>query len=78
MKKLLIKFCQFLTKNMLIRIFILSIITLISAIIANFYELAEKIMLVCILLLTIIAIIFIIYAWIINPIRRLIDKKNKK
>jgi len=78
MKKLLIKICQFLTKNMLIRIFILSIITLISAIIANFYEPAENIMLACILLLTIIAIIFIIYAWIINPIRRLIDKKNKK
>ena len=67
---------QLLVKNTLTQITVLSIITVISALVYNFYEPAYYVMLVSIILLTIIAVVFILFAWIINPIKRFLNKKK--
>tara|TARA_R110001592_G_scaffold349462_1_gene644748 strand:- start:602 stop:853 length:252 start_codon:yes stop_codon:yes gene_type:complete len=69
---------QLLIKNTLTQIVVLSVITVISALVSNIYDPAYYVMLVSILLLTIIALVFILFAWVINPIKRFLNKKNKK
>lgn len=69
---------QFLIKNTLTQIMVLGIIMIVSSIISPYYEPAYYVMLVSIILLTIIALVFILFAWIINPIKRFFNKKNKK
>ena len=69
---------QLLVKNTLTQITVLSVITVISALISNVYEPAYYVMLTSIILLTIIALVFILFAWVINPIKEFLNKKNKK
>ena len=69
---------QLLVKNTLTQITVLSAITVISALISNVYEPAYYVMLASIILLTIIALVFILFAWVINPIKEFLNKKNKK
>jgi len=68
---------QLLVKNTLTQITVLSVITVISALISNVYEPAYYVMLTSIILLTIIALVFILFAWVINPIKEFLNKKIK-
>jgi hypothetical protein len=69
-------FVQLLIKNTITQIVVLSIITVISSLLTNYFDWAYYVMIAAMGLLALIAVVFIIYAWIINPIREYL--KNKK
>jgi hypothetical protein len=69
---------QLLVKNTLTQIMVFGSIMIVSAILSNYFDWAYYIMVGSILLLSLIAVIFIISAWVINPIKNLMKKKNEK
>lgn len=69
-------FTQLLIKNTITQVIVLSVIALISSILTNYFDWAYYVMTVSLGLLTLIALIFIVFAWVINPIREYL--KNKK
>lgn len=68
---------QLLIKNTLTQIIVLGIIMIVSAILSSYSDIAYYSMLVSTGLLTLIAITYILFAWVINPIIKII-KKNKE
>jgi len=69
-------FVQLLIKNTITQIVVLSIITVISSLLTNYFDWAYYVMIAAMGLLALIAVVFIVSAWIINPIREYL--KNKK
>jgi hypothetical protein len=68
---------QLLIKNTLTQIIVLGSIMIVSAILSSYSDIAYYSMLVSTGLLTLIAVTYILFAWVINPIIKII-KKNKE
>ena len=68
---------QLLIKNTLTQIIVLGTIMIVSAILSSYSDIAYYAMLVSTGLLTLIAVTYILFAWVINPIIKII-KKNKE
>jgi uncharacterized membrane protein len=66
------------SKNTLAQISALGAIMIISAILSNYYDWSYYVMIGSILLLALIALMYIVAAWIVNPIKYLIDKRRKR
>ncbi len=71
-------FVQLLIRNTITQVVVLSIITVISLVLANYFDWAHYVMITSMGLLALIAVVFISFAWIINPIREYLKKKNDK
>lgn len=72
------KIVQMLIKNTLTQISVLGFIMIVSAILSNYYDWAHYTMVGSMFLLALIAVTYIIFAWIVNPIRELINKIKEK
>lgn len=68
---------QLLIKNTLTQIMVLGGIMILSAILSSYSDVAYYCMVFSTFLLSLIAIIYILFAWVINPIIKII-KKNKE
>ena len=68
---------QLLIKNTLTQIIVLGSIMIVSAILSSYSDIAYYSMLISTGLLTLIAVTYILFAWVINPIIKII-KKNKE
>jgi putative flippase GtrA len=69
-------FAQLLIKNTITQIIVLGVIVMISSILTNYFDWAYYVMTTSLGLLALIALVFIVFAWVINPIREYL--KNKK
>ena len=69
-------FVQLLIKNTITQIVVLSIITVISSLLTNYFDWAYYVMTIAMGLLALIVVVFIVFAWIINPIREYLKKKK--
>jgi hypothetical protein len=75
-KKLNVKMLiQLLLKNTLSQIIVLGVIMMLSAILSQYSDVAYYIMIISTSLLSLIAVIYILFAWVINPIIKIIKKK---
>lgn len=68
---------QLLIKNTLTQIIVLGSIMIVSAILSSYSDIAYYSTLVSTGLLTLIPVTYILFAWVINPIIKII-KKNKE
>jgi len=68
---------QLLIKNTLTQIIVLGSIMIVSAILSSYSDIAYYSMLVSTGLLTLIAVTYILFAWVINPIIKIIKKNNE-
>ena len=76
-KKLKLKtLVELLIKNTLTQIIVLGSIMVVSAILSSYSDIAYYSMLASTGLLSLIAVTYILFAWVINPIIKII-KKNK-
>lgn len=66
---------QLLLKNTLSQIIVLGVIMMLSAILSQYSDVAYYIMIISTSLLSLIAVIYILFAWVINPIIKIIKKK---
>lgn len=69
---------QLLMRNTLTQIAVLAGIMIVSSILSIYFEWAYYVTVSAISLLSAIAAIYILHAWVINPIRNLMKRKNEK
>ena len=69
---------QLLVRNTLTQILVLGTIATLSGILSNWFDQAWPLMVGSTGLLLLIALVWILWAWIINPIRSILDKRKKE